>query len=569
MAKRTDTTLGWIRPQRGLAGAGYCALTVLLAAAGGMLAVDALAGANRGDRTGARVVKDTDAARVAPPDKSVGLAAGEKPGGVGEVDRAAARTRNVPGAAVLAGVRAELEDVGSQRAVLITDGLQEGRVALSINKSTVLATRVAYKRVSVGSADVAEVNTIGPSSLLVTAKKPGTTQLIVWDDDDRSQVVDVVVNADLDGLRAQLKEMFPGSKIEATTAGGQVVLRGQVSSTQVAEQAEQLAAPFAPKVLNFLEVAGGQQVDLQVRFAEVSKSATNQLGFNFGYNDGRSFMGNNIGQVSPLGFKDNPAGQAVPSIMSPSASVTLFGLAGVGDTTVAYYIAALRQNNLLRVLAEPNMVVISGQEANFVAGGEFPSPVSQGGSSSGGGAAITVEYRTYGVKLRFTPVVLGDGKIRLKVAPEVSDLDFTTAVKFNGFVIPGLTQRKLETVVEMREGQTLALAGLLNNNVTANKDVTPLLGDLPYIGALFRSVRYQRKETELVVIVTPRLVEAMNPAQVPQLPGERWRHPTEGDLFWKRDIGGPGADAKRAAGAGKAGEAPRFKGEYGFVPADE
>jgi pilus assembly protein CpaC len=236
---------------------------------------------------------------------------------------------------------------------------------------------------------------------------------------------------------------------------------------------------------------------------------------------------------------------------------------------VAYYIAALRQNNLLRVLAEPNMVVISGQEANFVAGGEFPIPVSQGGSTSSGGAAITVEYRTYGVKLRFTPVVLGDGKIRLKVAPEVSDLDFTTAVKFNGFVIPGLTQRKLETVVEMREGQTLALAGLLNNNVTANKDVTPLLGDLPYIGALFRSVRYQRKETELVVIVTPRLVEAVNPAQVPALPGEQWRHPTEGDLFWKRDIGGPAGDAKRAAKVSRGGEAPRFKGEYGFVPVDE
>ena len=215
------------------------------------------------------------------------------------------------------------------------------------------------------------------------------------------------------------------------------------------------------------------------------------------------------------------------------------------------------------------MVVISGQEANFVAGGEFPIPISQGGGTSGGGTAITVEYRTYGVKLRFTPVVLGDGKIRLKVAPEVSDLDFTTAVKFGGFVIPGLSQRRLETVVEMREGQTLALAGLLNNNVTANKDVTPLLGDLPYIGALFRSVRYQRKETELVVIVTPRLVEAVNPAQVPALPGERWRHPTEGDLFWKRDIGGPAGDEKRAARAGKRGEAPRFKGEYGYVAVED
>lgn len=474
-----------------------------------------------------------------------------------------------PQAAVVATAKVDLEAVEGKREALITRGLEDGRVSLVMNKSAVLTTRAAYKRVSVGSPEVADVNTIGPSSLLVTAKKAGTTQLIVWDDDDRSQVVDVVVQADLDALRAQIKELFPGSRIEASVAAGQIVLKGQVPSVQVAEQAVQLAQPYGQKVLNFLEVAGGQQIDLQVRFAEVSKAATNQLGFNFGYNDGRSFMGNNIGQVSPLGFKENSAGTAVPSITSPSASVTLFGLAGVGDTTVAYYIAALRQNNLLRVLAEPNMVVISGQEANFVAGGEFPIPVSQGGSVAGGGTAITVEYRTYGVKLRFTPVVLGDGKIRLKVSPEVSDLDFTTAVKFNGFVIPGLSQRRLETVVEMREGQTLALAGLLNNSVTASKDVTPLLGDLPVVGALFRSVRYQRKETELVVIVTPRLVEAMNPAQVPLLPGERWRHPTEGDLFWKRDIGGPAGDAKRAAKVSRGGEPARFKGEYGYVAVEE
>jgi pilus assembly protein CpaC len=475
------------------------------------------------------------------------------------------------GRAVVAAVRPDLDRVAVDgAAAMITEGLStEGRVALVMNKSVVLSTRAAYKRVSVGSPDVADVNTIGPTSLLVTAKKAGSTQLIVWDDDDRSQVVDVLVQADLEGLRAQIKDMFPGSKIDVSAAGGQLVLKGQVPSVLVAEQATQLAQPYAPKVLNFLEVSGGQQVNLQVRFAEVSKAATNQLGFNFGYNDGRSFMGNNIGQVSPLGFKEDKAGVTVPSVMSPSASVTLFGIAGVGDTSLAYYIAALRQNNLLRVLAEPNMVVISGQEANFIAGGEFPIPVSQGGGTSGGGSAITVEYRTYGVKLRFTPVVLGDGRIRLKVAPEVSDLDFTTAVKFDGFVIPGLTQRRLETTVEMREGQTLALAGLLNNSVAANKDVTPLLGDLPVVGALFRSVRYQRKETELVVIVTPRLAEALNPAQVPLLPGEKWRHPTEGDLFWKRDIGGPAGDGKRAARAGTPGEAPRFKGEYGYEAVEE
>ncbi|HYE17493.1 MAG TPA: type II and III secretion system protein family protein [Tepidisphaeraceae bacterium] len=449
-----------------------------------------------------------------------------------------------------------------EKTILVTDGLEGGRLSLVMNKSTVLVTRAPYKRVSVGSPEIADVNPIGPNNVLVTAKKTGTTQLILWDDIDRSQVVDVAVGVDIEALKKQLKEMFPGSKIDATLTGGQLVLRGSVPNLIVADQAAQLAAPFAPKVLNFLEVSGGQQVMLQVRFAEVSRSATNQLGVNFGFTDGGAFAGSNIGQVSPLGVADGPA-LGVPG---PSAAVTLFGRGLLGQSAFNYYITALRQNNLLRVLAEPNLVAISGQEASFLAGGEFPIPVTQGGGGQGG-TAITIEYRSYGVKLNFTPLVLGDGRIRLKVAPEVSDLDFTTAVRFGGFVIPGVTQRKLSTVVELGEGQTLALAGLLNNNVSTTKDVTPVLGDLPVVGALFRSVRYQRKETELVVIVTPRIVEALNPAQVPVLPGEKWRDPSEADLFWNRDLGGVAGDPRRAPTAPRAdGKAPLFRGQYGYTP---
>jgi len=241
-------------------------------------------------------------------------------------------------------------------------------------------------------------------------------------------------------------------------------------------------------------------------------------------------------------------------------------------------VQALRQNNLLRMLAEPNLIATSGQTASFLAGGEFPVPVTQGGGGAGG-VAVTVEYREFGVRLQFTPVVMGDGKIRLKVAPEVSDLDFTTAVRFNGFVIPGLTSRKVETTIDLGDGQTFAIAGLLNNSVTASKDVTPLLGDLPVVGVLFRSVRYQRKETELVVLVTPRLVDAMNPAQVPAVPGENWRHPSENELFWNRDLGGDATPRRRTAAtkpiASSADavqepkdliDVPRFQGEYGFTP---
>lgn len=455
-----------------------------------------------------------------------------------------------------------------ERALLVTDGLEEGRLKLLMNKSTVLNTRSPYKRVSIGAPDVADVNTIGPANLLVTAKKPGVTQMIIWDDSERSQVIDLAVGIDLDALREQYKKMFPSARIETEMANGQIILKGQVPNLVVAEQAVQLAQPLSPKVLNFLEVSGGQQIMLQVRFAEVSRSATNALGVNFGITDGRAFFGSNTGAVSPLGIIDGTNGLAA---LNPAASVTQFGRAVFGQASLNYYIQALRQNNLLRVLAEPNLVATSGQEASFLAGGEFPIPVTQGGGTGSGGTAVTVEYRSFGVKLNFVPVVLGDGRIRLKVAPEVSDLDFTTAVKFNGFVIPGLTQRKLQTTVEMNEGQTFALAGLLNNNVSATKDVTPLLGDLPVVGALFRSVRYQRKETELVVIVTPRLVEALNPAQVPSLPGEKWRHPSEGDLFWQRDLGGVTGDRKKAVPAVTSAPdtAPRFKGQFGFIPAED
>jgi pilus assembly protein CpaC len=184
-----------------------------------------------------------------------------------------------------------------------------------------------------------------------------------------------------------------------------------------------------------------------------------------------------------------------------------------------------------------------------------------------GGAAITVEYKRYGIQLHFTPIVLGNGRLRLHVLPEVSDLDYTNSVTLQGFVIPAITERSLETEVELAEGQTFALGGLLNDRVTANKSVTPLLGDLPVLGTLFRSVRYVRNETELVILVTPRMVQPMNPAQVPLLPGELWRQPTESQLLWERDLGGPAADTTHAPAARIAGAPDRFHGHYGFNPA--
>ena len=250
--------------------------------------------------------------------------------------------------------------------------------------------------------------------------------------------------------------------------------------------------------------------------------------------DGIFSVGSNVGQVTATGFNAaTPPGDLASQ--SVGSGVTLFGSGQAGALAFRYFIQALRQNNLLRVLAEPNLIAMSGQEASFLAGGEFPVPVPQSGN--GGAATITIEYREFGVRLGFVPIVLGDGKIRLKMTPEVSDLDFSTPVVISGSRIPVVNKRKVTTMVELADGQTLAIAGLLNNNVAAAKDVTPILGDLPVLGTLFRSVRYQRKETELVVLVTPKLIAPLNAGQSANVPGEHWRHPSEAQLFLNQDLG--------------------------------
>lgn len=456
-------------------------------------------------------------------------------------------------------------DRPAQSAAIARDLPPGGVITLMANKSTVVKTRVPYKSVSISQPEIADVSLVGPTDLLLTAKKPGSTQLIIWDDDDRTQVIDVTVSFDLRGVQAQLKALFPDCDIQVTSLNGTVALRGRVPSLRVAEQAVSVATPYAQNVLNFMEVAGGQQVMLQIRFAEISRSASTNLGFSFSLLDGTS-------QFTSL---NGPAGDPIGGVArgqetAINPAVTIFGAGRAHQTSFEYFIQALRRNNLLRILAEPNLVVYSGAQGSFLAGGEFPVPVPQSSGAGGGGTAITVEYKEFGVRLAFTPVVLGDGRIKLKVTPEVSDLDFARSISLNGFLIPSLTKRTLTTEIELAEGQSFAVGGLLSNRVTAATDVTPLLGDLPIIGTLFRSVRYERNETELVVLVTPRLVEAMNPDQVPPLPGERWRYPSEGELLWNADLGGPKEEKSvpPATSRDGSGDRPaRFRGQYGFAPA--
>lgn len=466
-----------------------------------------------------------------------------------------------PAAAPLASALPATQTAGAR---LVTQGLSDGKLTLAAGRSTIISTARPYKRLAIPDAEIAAVKALTADSFLVTPRKAGASQLIVWDERDQAQMIDLVVTLDTQALQSQINKLFPEAKVEVSAANASLVLRGRVPSAEVADRIEQVAKSHAEKLLNFLEVTGGQQVMLHVRFAEVSRSATSALGVNLFAADSSFVGGSNIGQINPISslLPGNISGSPSHTV---SPSVTIFSATQIGSVYLETFVQALRENNLLRILAEPNLLTMSGKEAEFLAGGSFPIPVS-GGGETGGSTAVTVEFREFGVKLKFTPVVMGDGRIRLQCSPEVSDLDFTTAVRFNGFVVPGLSQRRVSTTIELAEGQTFAIAGLLNNTVAASKQVTPLLGDLPVVGSLFRSVRYQRKETELIVLVTPRLVAPMNPGQVPTAPGQDWRHPAEKDLFLKQDLGGPAKTGAPATRPATTQAPPQYFGPHGFNP---
>jgi pilus assembly protein CpaC len=466
----------------------------------------------------------------------------------------------------------------SSRPAVVIQGLDaDGQLRLSVGHSHTLTTARPLRNadragaaLTVGSAEVVAVQPISSTAILVTAKKPGSTNLVIEDESGRRQSVEVIVEPDLTALRRQLAELNSQAKINVDQDNGVLLLRGHAPELQVAQQAAQIAAAYCggpSKVVNLLEISGGQQVMLQVKFAEVSKTAMSQLGVNFGYTDGNSFFGSNVGQVSALGIASGnllAAGTDLLNVPTPGANVQLFGDAQFGKSALAYFVNCLHENQLMRTLAEPNLTAISGQTASFQVGGQIPVPVPQENSAGAGTPTITIQYENYGVILHFTPVVLGDGRIRLKIEPEVSDLDYAHGVSIDGFVVPGFTTRTVDTTVELADGQTFTIAGLLSNQVTATSQMVPGLGELPILGTLFRSVQYERDQTELVVMVTPRLVEAVNPNQVTEAPGEYWRYPSEAALLLGGDLGGEKTPPSPAAKS--AGPPPPFFGQNGFVP---
>jgi pilus assembly protein CpaC len=388
--------------------------------------------------------------------------------------------------------------------------------------STVVQTEFPVTRLAVTNPDIANAMLVDPNEVLVDGKAAGTVSLIVWGQ-KRMQQYAVVVYPPTPSLQRQLKLLFPKEDIRVSVADEAIVLSGRVATNAVAVRAVEIAEKSSAKakVVNMLQIPGsdlGQQVMLQVRVAEVSQRALLEVGTSFftGPNGYKDWVGRVTTQQFPAPeFKERigpppPWNQQSEGKFSFSDFLNLFVLNTKYD--VGAVISALRARGFFQSLAEPTLIAYNGQEASFLAGGEVPVPIVQG--LTGG---VSVNYKEFGVRLTFRPVVTGN-VIRMKVRPEVSSLDFANGVTLQGFRIPALTTRRAETDVELRDGQSFAIGGLLDNLSQTDRAQIPVLGDLPIIGNLFKSKAERKERTELVVIITPHLVQPLNPGDVPPLP---------------------------------------------------
>lgn len=431
-----------------------------------------------------------------------------------------------------------------------------------------------FAQISVGDPTIADVDVLSATQIRIRGSRAGVTDVVITTPANETYIIRIYVVYDLDVLRAQLKAMFPDAALRLGQIREHVVIEGEArdggqvkriletvrayllsmlsqmttdvqsqTSQEEGEQAEEepaaeegdlppgeerpagSAAPQAasdlqttaeipePQLINLIRVPGAQQVMLKVRVAELNRTALRAHGtqFSAGLGGGPNFFTNIIGDpLSPLG-----------------ANTFITGVMDQGS--ISYTLTALRDHQLLKILAEPNLVALNGHAASFLAGGEFPYPVPQ--TSLGGGSTITIQFREFGVRLGFMPFILDNERVRLTVVPEVSSLDFTLAVVIDNFVVPALNTRRTETTVELKQGQTLAIAGLLQVTLQSQTRKIPVMGDLPYIGSLFSNNTNQRTEKELVVLITPYLIEPMNPDQVPYGPGDDVFEPNDLEFF--------------------------------------
>ena len=394
-----------------------------------------------------------------------------------------------------------------------------------VGKSLLINTTERLKRVSVTDPAIAYPQVITPTQILVHGKAPGEVSLLIWDEVERSRSFDLRVDVDISACAEEERRVFPDEQITVTPSRAAVVLSGHVSTEDVSKRAGELASAYSPKVVNVLTFGpvGSQEVLLQVKFAEVDRTALTQMGINFISTGGANTIGTvTTGQYGGFGSQTLTPGTSSGSTGTGTTTpaTTLNNVLNLflfrPDINFGAVIEALENKSLLQILAEPNLIAVNGKEASFLAGGQFPFPIVQPGA---GFTAVTISFKDFGVHLQFTPTIMPNGNIHLKVAPEVSTLDFANALTISGFTVPALSTRKAETEFELQDGQSFVIAGLIDNRVTDIWNKIPGLGDIPILGNFFRSKSLQKSNSELMVLCTVRRISpTMEPPPLPKNP---------------------------------------------------
>ena len=389
-------------------------------------------------------------------------------------------------------------------------------VHVQVGRSIILNTQARLRRIVVSNPNVLDTATVSPTQVVVTAKAPGSSSLVLWDESSNARIVDVYADIDIAGLSDGIKAAYPHESVQIEAEQGKIVVTGKVPSKAVADEILRIATVYSKEVVDSLviEAPREKQIMLKVTFAEVDRTKLEQFGFNILSTGAANTVGTTttgqfgpptLGNGSTLTNSIGSTAQGFTSNLSASNLLNIFLFRP--DLNLGATIQDLEQKNVLQILSEPNLMARSGQPARFLAGGEFPFPVVQGGV--GTSVAVTIQFKPYGVKLDFTGVIEGD-VIRLKIAPEVSTLDFTNAVEISGFEIPAISTRRAETEIELRNGQSFGIAGLLDKRTTAILSKMPGIGDIPILGQLFRSKSISQTNTELLVLVTPIIVDPVS-----------------------------------------------------------
>jgi len=373
-----------------------------------------------------------------------------------------------------------------------------------VDKSLLINTTERLKRISVTDPNVAYAVVITPTQILVHGRSPGEVSLLIWDELERSRSFDLRVDVDVTACAEEEHRVFPDEQIAVTPSRAAIVLSGHVSTEDVAKRAGELASAYSKNVINVLTFGpvGAQEVLLEVKFAEVDRSALTQLGLNvFSTGAGNLVGSTTTGEYGGFGSQNisQTQGQNTPFSATQTVSSVLNMFLFQPNIHLGAVIEALETKNLLQILSEPTLIAVNGKKASFLAGGQFPFPIVQPGQ---GFTAVTISFKEFGVKLEFTPVIMPNGNIHLTVAPEVSTLDFADALTISGFTVPALSTRKAETEFELQDGQSFVIAGLIDNRVTDTWNKIPGLGDIPILGAFFRSKNLSKSNSELMVLCT-------------------------------------------------------------------